>query len=455
MPDKSNALSRFDVVVWVVLLALGAGVALVWWRGDRVGLQPVSTTPRDAAAQISTLAAAGVTFGEELSGPAEALSIAPAVSGTVTIDGRALEFRPDAPLQPDTTYTVTVSTALHGTSGRALLAPLTWTFHTAQPRIIYAAGAAQEGLQLYAIPVAGGTPAQLTAEPFGIWDFALSPDGSRIVYAASPDNDEHDLWLLDTDGGGRRELLACPAGVDCTGATWTPDGRRIAYERRNELMGSSILVPSRLWWVDAGSGDTVPVFEDQERVAHSGRLSADGRWLSYISPLEEGMQVYDFQSGDLRVILGEMQGPAAWAPAAAVFAAAKTRFAGTGYGASLLTVDMAADTYLDLTGAEGDIDAAPVWSPDGQWIAFRRSSPAAPSGQLWIMAANGGNPRELTTDPQIGSASPSWSPDGRFIVYQRFLIEEPYAEPQVWVLDVETGDNHMLVEPGAWPVWVP
>ena len=439
MSEKSNVISRFDVIVWLVLLALAATVGLVWWRGDQVGIQAVAVVPLDGNERVSTLAAVSATFSEALDGPTDAFSIAPPVSGTITLDGQTLEFRQDAPLQPGTTYTVTLSTALHGTNGRALLEPVEWSFRTAEPRVVYAATGEPEGLQLYVVPVAGGTPVPLTVEPYGIWDFALSPDGSRIVYAASPDNDEHDLWLIDTAIGARRQLLACPAGVDCTGAVWAPDGKRVLYERRNEVMGSSVLVPSRLWWVDPGSGETLPVFQDGDLVAHSGRLSADGRWLSYVSPLEEGMQVYDFESGDLRVIPGEMQGAAVWAPAAAVFATAKTRFVGTGYGASILTVDMDSDTYLDLGDDEGDIDTAPVWSPDAGRLAFRRSSPSAPSGQLWIMGADGADPRALTVDQQFGSASPSWSPDGRFIVYQRFLLEEPYAEPQVWVLDTEAG----------------
>ena len=455
MPEKSNALSRFDVIVWLVLLALVGAVALVWWRGDQVGIQPLTVTPADGAVQVSTLSGISATFSEELAGPADAFALVPPVTGTLTLDGRLLSFQPAVPLATGTEYTATISSALRSTSGRPLLAPVDWSFRTAEPRVLYAAGAEQEGLQLYIAPVAGGTSTQLTVEPYGIWDFALSPDGSRIVYAASPDNDEHDLWLIDTDGGGRRKLLSCPAGVDCTAAVWTPDGKRILYERRNEVMGSSILVPSRLWWVDPGSGDTIPVFQDEQRVAHSGRLAADGRWLSYISPLEEGMQVYDFQSGDLRTIPGEMQGPAAWAPAAPTFAAAKGRFVGSGYGASLLTVDMTTGTYLDVTGDAGDIDSAPVWAPDGRSLVFRRSSPSAPSGQLWIMNVASGEPRPLTGDAQFGSASPSWSPDGRFIVYQRFSLDEPYAEPQVWVLDIATGDNRKLLAPGAWPVWVP
>src|SRR5690606_12043498 len=38
--------------------------------------------------------------------------------------------------------------------------------------------------QLYAIPVAGGEPGQLTDFPVGVDGFVLSPDGKRIAFAA-------------------------------------------------------------------------------------------------------------------------------------------------------------------------------------------------------------------------------------------------------------------------------
>ncbi|HEV2438964.1 MAG TPA: LpqB family beta-propeller domain-containing protein [bacterium] len=56
----------------------------------------------------------------------------------------------------------------------------------------------------------------------------------------------------------------------------------------------------------------------------------------------------------------------------------------------------------------------PVWSPDGQQIAFVRRSGG--NSQLYITDARGGSLRALTSGAGR-AASPSWSPDGRQIVF--------------------------------------
>ena len=64
----------------------------------------------------------------------------------------------------------------------------------------------------------------------------------------------------------------------------------------------------------------------------------------------------------------------------------------------------------DGTGAS----TTPVWSPDGQRIAFVRQ--AGDDTQIYIMNADGASPRPLTTGPGR-VASPAWSPDGQQIVF--------------------------------------
>ena len=64
-------------------------------------------------------------------------------------------------------------------------------------------------------------------------------------------------------------------------------------------------------------------------------------------------------------------------------------------------------------------DAFPVWSPNGRQIAFIRtmfSRKGDRNYEIYVMAANGGNPRNLTRHPAFDS-SPDWSPDGKQIVF--------------------------------------
>ncbi|MGH3390193.1 MAG: S9 family peptidase, partial [Actinomadura sp.] len=88
--------------------------------------------------------------------------------------------------------------------------------------------------------------------------------------------------------------------------------------------------------------------------------------------------------------------------------------------------------------ADGRRDFAPVYSPDGAWLAFLRATDdEGPSGkpQLYVMPTGSGEPRRVTGHP-LGAGTPVWSPDSRRIAYVARVPEEgrytggrPEAEP--------------------------
>jgi dipeptidyl aminopeptidase/acylaminoacyl peptidase/CubicO group peptidase (beta-lactamase class C family) len=62
----------------------------------------------------------------------------------------------------------------------------------------------------------------------------------------------------------------------------------------------------------------------------------------------------------------------------------------------------------------GPADSSPAWSPDGSSVAFLRGDDGP--AQIWLLAANGGEPRPLTDLP-LGAGRPVWSPDGSRIAF--------------------------------------
>ncbi len=94
------------------------------------------TAPADNASDVATTAKIAVTFSEPVD-PASVttttFSVARgpvAVAGKVTLNGAVAVFVPDAPLQANTTYTVTVTTGVKDLAGNNLTTNATWHFTT-------------------------------------------------------------------------------------------------------------------------------------------------------------------------------------------------------------------------------------------------------------------------------------------------------------------------------------
>ena len=108
----------------------------------------------------------------------------------------------------------------------------------------------------------------------------------------------------------------------------------------------------------------------------------------------------------------------------------------------------------NLTGANGGAgspDMTPAWSPDGMHVAFTSYRGGRPS--IWIMNANGGDPRQLTTPVDAGDYFPTWSPAGDSIAFQRIGS----AGSRIGLVASAGGTPRFLTLPGDAfsPSWAP
>jgi Tol biopolymer transport system component len=108
-------------------------------------------------------------------------------------------------------------------------------------------------------------------------------------------------------------------------------------------------------------------------------------------------------------------------------------------------------------------ETSPVWSPNGEQIAFLKPRPHT-SDQVWVMNADGTHQRALThftTAPQLfgNVVTPdlTWSPDGQELVFAAFANKNGGRE-QLYDVSVRTGAVRRLTSlpSGATePVWSP
>ncbi|MBI2620044.1 MAG: PD40 domain-containing protein [Ignavibacteriales bacterium] len=161
-------------------------------------------------------------------------------------------------------------------------------------------------------------------------------------------------------------------------ASWSPDGKFLAYETDEKGQTDIIIQP-------ADGGSPVRVF-DSEANEVQATWSPDGSLLAFVSSRNHGghfAPVLGF--GNLNLILD-------------------------GKGGDIFIVKPFGGEPLKLVSNAFD----PAWSPDGKEIAFRSARDA--QWDLWKVSADGGEPARITNDADY-DYQPAWSPDGKWIVY--------------------------------------
>lgn len=438
-----NALERNLIVAAAAILLL---TGLVVLRGSRVALTVVEVMPADGVQDASMRTRIAARFDDALASTADeiAVEISPPISGTLQVSEDVIQFLPADALLPNTSYTVTVSGEIQGQNNGRLRDAVTWHFQTAQAQVLYSALDDANREQLFSMGVqfdaadgpSVGEPQQLTDVPFGVWDFAVSPDGTQIVYTVLGENGESDLWRRYRDAAEPEYLLACP-GAACSSPAWSVDGELLAFTRRSAatLDTTGGLSPPRLWLLDVQTGETAEVFPDGQTLGYSPFWSPSGAWLSYLAPDLDGVGVYNVDDGRRAFIATSTGESGVWRPTADVMLVSILKQVGQQYRAHLHLVDPnllddETEQGINLSGEDAAVeDTSPAWSPDGEWIAFRRKElegeRASLGKQLWIMRADGSEQQPLTIAPEFDHGQPVWSPDGRYLLYHRFPLQGP------------------------------
>ncbi|ABI76594.1 amidohydrolase family protein [Hyphomonas neptunium ATCC 15444] len=111
----------------------------------------------------------------------------------------------------------------------------------------------------------------------------------------------------------------------------------------------------------------------------------------------------------------------------------------------VLVFDMLGDIYtLPVSGGKAArltsgmaMDSQPVWSPDGKAVLFVSDRSGAEN--LWLMDADGGNPRQISLyDDNPVFVSPEWAPDGKSILVTRYWADRNAYE--LWRFRPVAGD---------------
>lgn len=242
--------------------------------------------------------------------------------------------------------------------------------------------------------------------------FAWTPDG-RIV-TGSDVNGNPDIWSMNVDGGGRKQLTNDP-GADVQPAV-SPDGKYIVFtsDRVNAVQ--------HLFRMDIDGSNVKQLTNgDRERLAS---FSPDGRWIYFVTANEErrwnAVRKVSLNGGESTLVATAPEG---WLVTGIDVNNADGRLV---YG---LVFSRARQYKLGILSSKGDaklIDVStdftierPRWAPDNRTIALMSAIEGVP-GDVWSIPVDGrGKPRQLTDFRIPGTADPRWTTDGKRLLVSR------------------------------------
>jgi len=102
--------------------------------------------------------------------------------------------------------------------------------------------------------------------------------------------------------------------------------------------------------------------------------------------------------------------------------------------------DLARAVHTRLTVDPHADHGAPVWSPDGNWIAFAMEGEKVRKGIYQTYSNGGGGQKLLLSDSDRTIWPTSWSRDGRFILYSRDAGAAQSEGVDIWILPL-SGDR--------------
>jgi Tol biopolymer transport system component len=213
----------------------------------------------------------------------------------------------------------------------------------------------------------------------------------RIAYGTS----SGDIWVQNANGSCRHQVTRSGAKTDYD-PSWSPDGRRLVFS------------------TDRGRSHS-----DETRAGLDSMFVVD----------VEGSHTHEIEPRSGATFPD-------WSPRGN-----KIAFAGlrpTGQEMTIYTIDPDGTGLRDL-GLTGGA-AEPIWAPDGARIAYAAYDRLAAG--IWVVGANGGEPRQLTHD---ASDSPgAWSPSGRELVYS----SGQSAQRELYIVSTDGGARRRITN---WP----
>jgi Tol biopolymer transport system component len=281
----------------------------------------------------------------------------------------------------------------------------------------------EDGAGIYSVSPFGGSErllAQLGVGPpephmgYAPAQLSWSPDGELLAFQdQNSPGEPYIIWLLSLATDAKRRLTSPPAGWLGDGSpAFSPDGQTLAFVRVRAVGRADMhLVPG-------GGGEPKRLTFDDRHISGLA-WTANGREIVFSS--RGNLWRVPKSGGNPQLLAGI--GECSYRPAIPRHGG-RLVFARETWDTNIWRVEApetkSAAMPLTKLVASTRQDENPVFSPDGQRIAF--SSNRSGTWQVWVCDSDGSNPVQLTSfSGPSGAQLSSWSPDGKHIAFNSRL----------------------------------
>ena len=251
---------------------------------------------------------------------------------------------------------------------------------------------------LWLVPTTPGEARQLTSHEGSETSPVFSPDGKYVAFEAKRGDDENpQLYVIAVAGGEARRVTAVPTGA--AAPKWFPDSRRLAFVSRV--------------WVDLKTWDDMAKRQKERKDAKMTARVFDQApiryWDHWLDDRQAHVYTIPLEGGEPKAVT-----------------------LGTG---------------LQLSRAEVGTGSFDI-SPEGTEIAFAADVDKTGTDanfDVFTIPAEGGTARDVSSENKAADQAPLYSPDGRFLAFGRQVVKHFYGDRVRLVLHDRKADTNRVV----------